>query len=30
MAYQLEKRDKLPIAEIRQRIIAAYGSGASQ
>jgi Protein of unknown function with PCYCGC motif len=30
MAYQLEKRDKLPIAEIRQRIIAAYGSGANQ
>jgi hypothetical protein len=30
MAYQLEKRDKLPIAEIRQRIIAAYGSGSSQ
>lgn len=26
MAYQLEKRDKLPISEIRQRIIAAYGS----
>jgi Protein of unknown function with PCYCGC motif len=30
MAYQLEKRDKLPIAQIRQRIIAAYGSGATQ
>jgi Protein of unknown function with PCYCGC motif len=24
MAYQLEKREKLPISEIRQRIIAAY------
>lgn len=30
MAYQLEKRDKLPIAEIRQRIIAAYGTSASE
>jgi len=30
MAYQLEKRDKLPISEIRQRIIAAYGTSASE
>ena len=29
MAYQLEKRDKLPISEIRNRIIAAYGTSAS-
>lgn len=26
MAYQLEKRERLPIAEIRQRIITAYGN----
>ena len=30
MAYQLEKRDKLPVAEIRRRIIEAYGTSASQ
>jgi hypothetical protein len=30
MAYQLEKRDKLLIAEIRQRIIAAYGNAPNQ
>lgn len=29
MAYQLEKRDKLPIVEIRKRIIEAYGKSAS-
>jgi hypothetical protein len=30
MAYQLEKRDKLPISEIRKRIIAAYGTSPSE
>jgi len=29
MAYQLEKREKLPVAEIRRRIIAAYGKNHS-
>lgn len=30
MAYQLEKRDKLPISEIRKRIIATYGTNAGE